>query len=96
MITKETVQHVAKLARLQLEPHEETMFTEQLGAILDYVEQLGQVDVAGVEPTAQAVPMQNVLREDQLHESLSLEEVLQNAPAKEQDMFRVPRIIGEA
>jgi aspartyl-tRNA(Asn)/glutamyl-tRNA(Gln) amidotransferase subunit C len=95
MITKETVQHVAKLARLELTPEEETQFTEQLGAILGYVEQLSEVDVEGVVPTAHPLPLQNVLRQDRMQPSLTPEEVLQNAPAKEQGMFRVPQIIGE-
>jgi len=96
MITKETVSHVAKLARLELDPQEEERLTKELGAILDYVAQLAEVDVAGVEPTAQAIPVSNVVREDVLRESLTRDEVLQNAPAPEQGMFRVPRIIGEA
>ncbi len=96
MITKETVQHVAKLARLELAPYEESQLTNELGAILGYVEQLAQVDVSGVAPTAQAIPVSNVVREDQLRPSLTRDEVLQNAPAPEQGMFRVPRIIGEA
>ena len=95
MISTETVRHVAKLARLELAPAEELRLTEELGAILDYVEQLGQVDVSGVEPTAHALPIRNVQREDRVTPSLSPEEVLRNAPAKEQGMFRVPRIIGE-
>lgn len=95
MISTETVRHVAKLARLELAPAEELRLTEELGAILDYVEQLGQVDVSGVEPTAHALPIRNVQREDRVMPSLPPEEVLRNAPAKEQGMFRVPRIIGE-
>lgn len=95
MITESTVRHVAKLARLELTPDEESQFTEQLGAILGYVEQLADVDVAGVEPTAHAIPLSNVARPDAPRPSLSRDEVLQNAPVTEQGMFRVPRIIGE-
>lgn len=95
MITQDTVKHVAKLARLDLTPDEETQFTEQLGAILDYVEQLAEVDVEGVAPTAHPLPLQNVVRQDSPHECLSREAVLQNAPATEQGMFRVPKIIGQ-
>ncbi len=95
MITKETVRHVAKLARLELEPEEENRLTAELGAILGYVEQLGLVDVTGVEPTAQAIPMQSLLRADRVKPALTVDEVLQNAPSPEQGMFRVPRIIGE-
>lgn len=96
MITQDTVQKVAALARLELTPDEERQFTEQLGAILGYVERLADVDVSGVAPTAQPMPVMNVLREDRLQESLSRDEVLQNAPAVEEGMFRVPQIIGEA
>lgn len=95
MITRDTVRHVAKLARLELSEQEETQLTEQLGAILGYVEQLSEVDTAGVEPTAHALPLVNVLRPDEPRPSLSQAEVLQNAPASEQGMFRVPRILSE-
>lgn len=95
MITRDTVRHVAKLARLELSEQEETQLTDQLGAILDYVEQLREVDTTGVEPTAHALPLTNVLRPDEPHASLSQAEVLQNAPASEQGMFRVPRILSE-
>lgn len=96
MITKETVSHVAKLARLDLDPQEEERLTRDLDAILDYVDQLAEVDVTGVAPTAMPIPVTNVLRPDQREESLTREEVLRNAPAPEQGMFRVPRIIGDA
>lgn len=95
MITRDTVRHVAKLARLELSEQEEAQLTEQLGAILGYVEQLNAVDTEGVEPTAHALPIANVLRSDEPHASLSRDEVLQNAPASEAGMFRVPRILSE-
>lgn len=95
MITRDTVHHVAKLARLELSEAEEHQLTEQLGAILGYVEQLAAVDTAGVEPTAHALPLANVLRSDEVRPSLSQQEVLQNAPAAEAGMFRVPRILSE-
>ncbi|HEY9854829.1 MAG TPA: Asp-tRNA(Asn)/Glu-tRNA(Gln) amidotransferase subunit GatC [Stenomitos sp.] len=95
MITRDTVRHVAKLARLELTEQEEAQLTEQLGSILGYVEQLGEVDTTGVEPTAHALPLANVLRPDTPHASLSQAEVLQNAPAAENGMFRVPRILSE-
>lgn len=95
MITRETVHHVAKLARLELEPAEEEMLTEQLGAILGYVEQLNELDTTGVAPTAHPIPLRNVTRDDQGRASLPQEAVLQNAPATEQGMFRVPKILSE-
>ncbi|HEY9898996.1 MAG TPA: Asp-tRNA(Asn)/Glu-tRNA(Gln) amidotransferase subunit GatC [Pantanalinema sp.] len=95
MITQETVHHVAKLARLALDPAEEATLTEQLGAILGYVEQLKELDTTGVAPTAHPIALRNVTRDDALRPSLTQAEVLQNAPAAEQGMFRVPKILSE-
>lgn len=95
MITKETVRHVAKLARLELTPDEEEAFTQQLGQILGYVDQLKAVDTKGVEPNLQALPLSNVLRSDEPRPSWPRDEVLANAPAAEQGMFRVPKIMGD-
>lgn len=95
MITKDTVRHVAKLARLELTESEESTLTEQLGAILGYVEQLNGLDTKGVEPTAHALPLSNVTRADEPRPCLTSSEVLQNAPAQEQGMFRVPKILSE-
>jgi aspartyl-tRNA(Asn)/glutamyl-tRNA(Gln) amidotransferase subunit C len=95
MITQETVHHVARLARLELDPAEEATLTEQLGAILGYVEQLNEVDTTGVNPTAHPLPLRNVTRDDVLKPCLTQAEVLQNAPVAEQGMFRVPKILSE-
>ena len=95
MISQEMVQHVAKLARLALEPEEERHLTEQLGSILGYVEQLDELDTTGIEPTAHALPLDNVTRPDTPHPSLELEQVLQNAPCKEHGMFKVPKILSD-
>lgn len=95
MITQETVHHVAKLARLALDPAEEAALTEQLGAILGHVEQLNELDTTGVAPTAHPLPLRNVTRDDAVRPSLKQAEVVQNAPAAEQGMFRVPKILSE-
>lgn len=95
MITKDTVRQVAKLARLELSEAEETTFTDQLGSILGYVEQLAQLDTTGVEPTAHALPVSNVVRTDEIRPSLDRTAVLQNAPVEDQGMFRVPKILSE-
>lgn len=94
MITRDTVRHVAKLARLALTPEEEALFTEQLGHILGHVEQLQAVDTQGVEPSSTALPLTNVLREDVERPSLTREEALANAPQPEAGMFRVPQILS--
>ena len=93
-LTREQVEHVAKLARLSLSADEVEHFRSQLSTILGYVEKLQQLDVSGVEPTAHAVEVQSTpLREDELRPGLSAEEALANAPAREGNYFSVPRIL---
>jgi len=92
-ITPGEVRYVADLARLELSPGEVERFTEQLDAVLAYMAQLAGLDTAGVEPTAHVLPLSNVLREDEVGHSLSLEETLANAPERDRDHFVVPKII---
>jgi len=87
------VEHVARLARLDLEPDERELLACQLGSVLEYVGRLAEVDVEGVEPTIQA--RANVFREDQPAPSLSPAQALANAPARQGDYFRIPRILEE-
>jgi len=87
------IRYVAELARLELTAEEETQLSEQLGDILGYVAKLGELDVSTVEPMSHAVPLQNVVREDEPRPSLSHEEVMQNAPAQAQGLFLVPKIV---
>jgi len=92
-LIREEVLHVAKLARLSLNPEEVDLFTRQLNNILAYVEKLQEVDTDGVPPMAHAVPIFNVFREDEVAPSLSRDEGLANAPAQEEGTFVVPRVI---
>jgi len=92
-LTPEAVEHVALLGRLRLSAEERSQFTTQLNSILEYFEQLQQVDTSGVPAMSHAVAMSNVFREDREQPSLSPEEALQNAPDQDQDCFRVPRVI---
>ena len=92
-ITAREVRYVADLARLELTPGEEREFTAQLNAVLEYMDQLNELDTGGVEPTAHVLPLRNVLREDEVRPSLPVEEVLGNAPEQDQDHFVVPKII---
>lgn len=87
------VKYVAHLARLSLTPEEEQQIGQQLGAVLGYIEKLKEVDVSGVEPTAHAFPLVNVVRRDETGASLSNEAALQNAPAKANGLFIVPKIV---
>jgi aspartyl-tRNA(Asn)/glutamyl-tRNA(Gln) amidotransferase subunit C len=92
-INAEQVRYVAALARLDLAPAEEGRLTGQLNAILEFMDQLAEVDTAGVEPTSHVLPLTNVMREDVVLPGLSNAEALANAPAAEQGHFAVPKII---
>jgi aspartyl-tRNA(Asn)/glutamyl-tRNA(Gln) amidotransferase subunit C len=87
------VKYVAHLARISLTPEEEQKIGAQLGNILAYIEKLRELDVSGVEPTAHAVPLINVVRPDEVRPSLPTEEALRNAPAKANGLFLVPKIV---
>ena len=90
----EQVRHVAKLARLELPEATLPKLTGQLESILHYIEKISQVDMAGVEPMAHALPVKNVLRPDVPMPALPLEKVLQNAPETDGSFFKVPKVIG--
>jgi aspartyl-tRNA(Asn)/glutamyl-tRNA(Gln) amidotransferase subunit C len=87
------VKYVAHLARLQLTPDEEKKLGAQLDGILGYIEKLKELDVAGVEPTAHAVPLVNVTRPDEVRPSLPHDDALRNAPAQANGLFIVPKIV---
>ncbi|MEI6083442.1 MAG: Asp-tRNA(Asn)/Glu-tRNA(Gln) amidotransferase subunit GatC [Verrucomicrobiota bacterium] len=87
------INHVAHLARIELTDAEKAKFSAQLKDMLAYVDQLSRVDVTGVEPTAQAIPLTNVLRQDEVRPSLPTERVLTNAPESARDLFIVPKIV---
>ena len=86
------IEHVAKLARLQLTDEEKAKLASQLGQILEHAARIGEVAAADVVPTASPIPRANVYREDIAEPSLPVDEALRNAPEREGDRFRVPRI----
>ena len=92
-LTREEVLHVAKLARLSLRPEEIEVFTRQLNDILAYVSKLQELDTEGVPPLAHVIPVFNVFREDVVKEGLARDVALENAPAREEGAFVVPRVI---
>ena len=92
-ITREEVRRVATLARLELSPTEEESLTQQLDKILQYVEKLNQLDTANVEPLAHVVDIVNAFREDRVVNQPSQDALLANAPRRERDFFKVPKII---
>ncbi len=95
-LTREDVAHVADLARLHLSEGELDLFTGQLASVLDHAADVASLDLAGVEPTAHAMAVTNVLRLDEPAPCLDRGEVLGQAPSVEDHRFRVPRILGEA
>ncbi len=92
MVDREWVRKIAHLARLKLTEEEEELFSKQLGDILDFVEQLGELDTSEVEPYLQDIE-ETPMREDKPGESLSQEEALKNAPERDDGFFVVPRIV---
>jgi aspartyl-tRNA(Asn)/glutamyl-tRNA(Gln) amidotransferase subunit C len=89
------VDYVARLARLHLSEEEKGRMAKQLSQILKTAQRIQEVDTAGVEPTAHLLSLPVAFREDVVRSSLPLNRVLQNAPHREKDFFRVPRIAGE-
>jgi aspartyl-tRNA(Asn)/glutamyl-tRNA(Gln) amidotransferase subunit C len=87
------VEHVARLARLELSETEKERMRGELSGILAYIDKLLALDVAGVEPTSHAVPLTNVMREDVPEPSFPQDDMLANAPDRNGDLFRVPRIL---
>jgi aspartyl-tRNA(Asn)/glutamyl-tRNA(Gln) amidotransferase subunit C len=92
-ITGKDVEHVAMLARLAITEDEKELFTEQLNVILEYVDQLNALDTENIVPTSHVIPMQNVMREDEVTPSLPQSEILKNAPEKQDQYFKVPKIV---
>jgi len=87
------IDHVAKLARLALSTEEKEKFAHQLGEVLHHIEQLGKVDVSGIEPTAHAFALYNVWQEDVARPGLPVDKVLKNAPSKRDNMIVVPKVV---
>ena len=92
-ITVADVEHVARLARLELSPEDKALFAGQMGAILGYVEKLKELDTEGVLPTSHAVPMENAFREDLAAPAIGIEKALANAPDRVESFYRVPKVI---
>lgn len=87
------INYVAELARLELSADEKRRLGAQLGDILKYVDQLREVDVTGVEPTAHSVPLINVTRPDVVRDTLPHDEAMKNAPRQSNGLFIVPKIV---
>lgn len=96
MLDREQVQKVAQLARLDLTPDEEERFTSQLDSILDYFQQLNELDTSNVPPTARAIDVSNVTRTDTLEAWENREAILDSAPDRDGEFFKVPKILNES
>ena len=92
-LTRQEVEKVATLARLKLSEEELQRFTKELGAIVEYIEKINELDTSAVEPMAHALAEENFYREDEVGQSLPGQEALKNAPAQSEGCFKVPRII---
>jgi len=95
VIDLKDVEHVARLARLALSEAEKARMQAELSAILSYIDKLKELDVEGVEPTSHAVPLVDVMREDEVQPCLPREAMMANAPDRAREFFRVPRIIED-
>ncbi len=92
-IDKETIKHVAHLARIDLQPNELDKLSANLQDILGFIDKLSSLDVEKVSPTSHILPISNVLREDEPRTSLTPEKALENAPSKKGSFFSVPKVI---
>jgi aspartyl-tRNA(Asn)/glutamyl-tRNA(Gln) amidotransferase subunit C len=91
-LTLEQVEHIARLARLEISPEEKERYREQLSAILDYVARLQELDTTGIPPTSSVLPPRSVLREDEPAAGLTLGDLFANAPQVEQNQFKIPPV----
>ncbi len=92
-VSRDDVEYVAKLARIELTEEEKNTLTSQLNSILGHIEKLSELDTEGVEPTFHVFDVRNVFREDEVRPSLPTEEILKNAPVRDGNFFKVPKII---
>ena len=91
-ITVKDVEHVAKLARLELTEEEKEKFTRQLGDVLKYVDQMNEVDTSNVEPLSHPIEFVNVMRDDVIHYEQTKDQLMANTPDEESGFFKVPKI----
>ena len=94
-LTQADVQKIASLARLRITDEEAETLAAQLAQVITYIEQLNEVDTEGVEPMAHAIEQVNVLAEDTVRDSFSREQILRNAPSRDDECYRVPPVLGD-
>lgn len=94
-VSREVVEHVATLARLDLSDEEVERLQKEMGRILEHADKLQEVNTDDIQGTSHVIPMTNVYREDEVGQSLTPEEVVANAPDAAEEFFKVPRIVEE-
>ena len=94
-VSKEDVEKIAKLAKLKFSDEELENFTPQMNEILNFMDKLNELDTENVEPLSHPVEQINVFREDKLKQSIFTEDALKNAPSKDEQFFKVPKVIGD-
>ncbi|MGH6908285.1 MAG: Asp-tRNA(Asn)/Glu-tRNA(Gln) amidotransferase subunit GatC [Aestuariivirga sp.] len=92
-VDQATVRRVARLARIKLKDDDVPRLAGELNSILHWIEQLNEVDIAGVEPLTSVVTMKMKMREDEVTDGRCAAEVMQNAPAQEDNFFMVPKVV---
>jgi aspartyl-tRNA(Asn)/glutamyl-tRNA(Gln) amidotransferase subunit C len=92
-LTLAEVEHIAELARLRLTREEKERYREQLSTILEYFVQLQDLDTADIPPTSSVLPSRSVLRADEVHPGLSINEIMHNAPETDKQQFRIPPVL---
>lgn len=92
-ISRQEVEYVAKLARLNLSEDEAEKYTEQLNAILQFAGKLNELDTSNIEPTSHVLDVYNVMRDDEVRPSVEREKALLNAPEEEDGQFKVPAVM---
>ena len=94
-VTIQDVEYVANLARLSFSKEEKERMTTQLNSILEYMDQLNALDTSGVEPLSHVIELKNVFRPDEHTEGVDRDAALQNSPARSEEFFKVPKVIGD-
>ncbi|MCX8009321.1 MAG: Asp-tRNA(Asn)/Glu-tRNA(Gln) amidotransferase subunit GatC [Patescibacteria group bacterium] len=92
-VSKEQVEHIAKLAKLKLKDDETSKMQTELNQILDYMDKLNELDTSNVEPLSHPIPIENVFREDEVKPSIDRESAMKNAPDHNEEFFKVPKVI---
>lgn len=92
-VTREVIEHVAGLARLNLTEQEKERLTAEMAEVISYVDKLNELDTTDVKPMEHVIPIKNVLREDKVAKSLDRDKILANAPSHEDGCFKVPKVV---